>query len=327
MIARTLGLTIALTWAVPALVAAGELELVSARKIWDAAPHNAFTDLVRYEDRWVCVFREGQGHVSPDGAVQVLVSAEGDTWESAARLTSETADLRDPKISITPDGRLMLTAAGALHQPADARHQTYVWFSENAGDWSEPEPIGDPNFWLWRVAWHDRQAYGVGYSTGPDMPRSTRLYRSSDGVDFERLVPTLFDAGYANETGLLFLPDDTALCLLRRDGDDNTAQLGRAAPPYTDWEWTDLGVRMGGPSLIRLDDGRFIAVVRLYDGKVRTSVCEVDPQDGTVTEQLALPSGGDTSYAGLQLHDGLLWISYYASHEGRTSIYLARVRP
>jgi hypothetical protein len=26
-------------------------------------------------------------------------------------------------------------------------------------------------------------------------------------------------------------------------------------------------------------------------------------------------------------HDGLLWVSYYASHEGKTGIYLARVRP
>jgi hypothetical protein len=25
-------------------------------------------------------------------------------------------------------------------------------------------------------------------------------------------------------------------------------------------------------------------------------------------------------------HDGTLWLSYYASHEGKTSIYLARVK-
>ena len=45
-----------------------------------------------------------------------------------------------------------------------------------------------------------------------------------------------------------------------------------------------------------------------------------------MTEFLALPSGGDTSYPGLVWHDGLLWVSYYASHEGKTSIYLAKVR-
>ena len=43
-------------------------------------------------------------------------------------------------------------------------------------------------------------------------------------------------------------------------------------------------------------------------------------------QYLKLPSGGDTSYAGLVWHDGLLWVSYYSSHEGKTSIYLAKVR-
>ncbi len=42
---------------------------------------------------------------------------------------------------------------------------------------------------------------------------------------------------------------------------------------------------------------------------------------------LTLPSGGDTSYAGMVWHDGVLWVSYYASHEGKSAIYLARVKP
>ena len=40
---------------------------------------------------------------------------------------------------------------------------------------------------------------------------------------------------------------------------------------------------------------------------------------------LRLPSGGDCSYPGMVEHDGLLWMSYYSSHEGKTSIYLARI--
>ncbi|HBE42310.1 MAG TPA: hypothetical protein DDW27_14100 [Bacteroidales bacterium] len=31
--------------------------------IWDQAPHNAFTDLVKYRDAFYCTFREGSGHV------------------------------------------------------------------------------------------------------------------------------------------------------------------------------------------------------------------------------------------------------------------------
>src|SRR5437867_1106396 len=103
--------------AAPFSRAADSAELIEARKIWDAAPHNAFTDLACFQGKWFCTFREGQGHVSPDGAVRVLTSADGQAWSSAARLTSTTADLRDPKLSLAPDGRLMLTAAAALHQP------------------------------------------------------------------------------------------------------------------------------------------------------------------------------------------------------------------
>ena len=77
--------------------------------------------------------------------------------------------------------------------------------------------------------------------------------------------------------------------------------------------------------MIQLPDGRFLTCVRLYDGKVRTSLCWLDPKAGKLTEALALPSGGDTSYAGLVLHDGKVWVSYYSSHEGKTSIYLAKV--
>ena len=52
----------------------------------------------------------------------------------------------------------------------------------------------------------------------------------------------------------------------------------------------------------------------------------VSPKTGRLRECLTLPSGGDTSYAGLVWHDGLLWVSYYSSHEEKTAIYLAKVK-
>ncbi|HRX13079.1 MAG TPA: hypothetical protein P5210_15555, partial [Draconibacterium sp.] len=50
------------------------LELLSAGRIWDKAPHNAFTDLVRFNNQFFCVFREGEKHVSADGALRVITS-------------------------------------------------------------------------------------------------------------------------------------------------------------------------------------------------------------------------------------------------------------
>lgn len=300
------------------------MRLVEVNRIWDRGPHNAFTDLVRFQGRWFCVFREGQGHVSPDGALRVIVSDDGLAWESAALVTSQTADLRDAKISVTPSGKLMLAGAGALHDRSRCKHQSLVWFSKDGVAWDGPHEVAEPDFWLWRVTWHRDTAYGFGYGTAPDN-QVLRLYSSPNGRDFGVLVENAFDVGYPNETSMAFLQDDTCYCLLRRDGEPNTAQLGTALPPYTDWQWCDLGVRAGGPHMLQLPDGRFVATVRRYDGGARTTVDWLDVKAGTLTEALRLPSGGDTSYAGQVWHDGLLWVSYYSSHEEKTAIYLARV--
>lgn len=306
-------------------------KLLRVQRIWDQAPHCAFTDLVHTQDAWLCVFREGKQHVSPDGSIRVLQSSDGTTWKSACLITDEHADLRDPKLTVTPDGQLMLTAASAKKDgDGTTRHQTQVWFSTDGKEWSEPKPIGKAGHWLWRVAWQANNAYSVGYRTGTS--RGTVLYRSMDGVDFTPLVPDFFEVGYPNESSIVFGPNHRAYCLLRRDprGDQGTAKIGQSYPPYEDWKWTDLGVRLGGPVMTLLPDGRLLAVVRLYDGQTRTSLCWVDPLQGDLQEFLPLPSGGDTSYAGVVYKDGLLWISYYSSHERdqgdfQSAIYLAQV--
>jgi hypothetical protein len=294
----------------------------TATKIWDQAPHNAFTDLARFKDRWWCVFREGTAHVSPDGAIRVLTSTDGVKWESAARVEASDADLRDPKITVTPKGELMLTAAGAMHSPPP-KHQTYAWFSKDGKNWGKRVEIGERDYWLWRVTWYQATAYGVGYPTNGG--EAVRFYRSRDGKKWEVVNRELFSDGFPNESAIAFDADGTMLVLLRRDKGLKTAVLGRAKPPYVTWRWTNLGTQLGGPNLTRLPDGRLIAAGRLYDGKVRTSICEVI--NDTLNELLTLPSGGDTSYPGLVYFEGELWVSYYSSHEGKTAVYFARAKP
>jgi hypothetical protein len=268
------------------------------------------------------VFREGQGHVSPDGALRVITSRDGQSWKSAARITSDNSDLRDAKITVTPDGQLMLSGAEAMNQPVDYKHQSLTWFSQDGTQWSQRYEVGDRDFWLWRTTWHKGKAYGWGYGC-PKEKRSIRLYTSIDGKRFDTLVKGQYDEGYPNETSMVFLKDDTCYCLLRCGG---PARLGMAKPPYTDWNWRSLGVPIGGPHMIRLPNGWFVAAVRLYDGGARTALCWLDIEAPKLTEFLRLPSGGDTSYAGLVWHNDLLWVSYYSSHEGKTCVYLGKVR-
>jgi hypothetical protein len=308
--------------AAPSHTAAPEPTIVETRKLWDQAPHNAFTTLVRFGSRWYCAFREGSTHVSGDGVIRILTSLDGERWLPAAVLFYNGGDLRDPKFSVSPQGTLLLSAAVALNPPSEVRHRSVIYFSSDGRDWSQPVVVGDPNFWLWRIEWQRDYAYGVAYSTVD--PRTTRLYASKDGVVWTILVENLYDAKRPSEAALLFGEQDTGYILLRRDGDSATAQLGTSRPPYRGWTWTDLGIRIGGPAVIRLPDGRVIAAGRFYE-PVRTALAWLDVNGGSITEFLRLPSGGDTGYAGMVYHDGLLWISYYSSHGGKAAIYLAKV--
>lgn len=298
-------------------------EIVEVKKIWDAAPHNAFTDLIRFQDRWVCTFREASRHGNAsDGKVRVIVSDDGSEWKSAALLASKQGDLRDPKLCLTPDGRLMMDTVLAFVEPQEGlRHRSQTFISRDGKEWDGPHAKGDDNFWLWRSTWHKERCYVVGYKT--TRPRWARLYRSDDGRRFAALVDRLYEEGSPSEATLRFLNDDTGLCLLRHEA---PARLGVAKPPYTNWQWKTLNRRIGGPNFIELPDGRLLAAGRIYQPRPHTALLWLDAEKGELTELVKLPSGGDTSYPGLVLHRGLLWVSYYSSHEGKTSIYLARVR-
>src|SRR5207244_2147607 len=91
-------------------------QLVSVAKIWDKAPHSAFTDLLRWRGKWYCVFREAEAHVGGDGKLRVLESTDGKSWQAVALIAEDGIDLRDPHLSITPDDRLMIVAGGSVYR-------------------------------------------------------------------------------------------------------------------------------------------------------------------------------------------------------------------
>jgi hypothetical protein len=304
-------------------------EFLSMQRIWDRAPHCAFTDLLRWNDQFVCAFREGQAHVSADGKIRVLTSPDGQSWESSALVELEGFDLRDAGLSSTPDGRLMLMGGAAPRKTDDESSPTgtFVSFSDDARTWTKPAVVVEPGRWLWRATWHDGKAYGVSYAAGT-KDRFAALLASDDGLRFDAIVPRLLDEGNPTEAVVRFDAQNKAYCLQRRDGaaPKNSALLGTSKPPYTTWQWHDLGIYFGGPNFIQLPDRRWIAAGRVVGANgPKTELALVDVEKNTLAPFLELPSGGDTSYPGLVWYDGVLWVSYYSSHEGKSNIYLAKV--
>jgi hypothetical protein len=325
-------LIVFLAASIPTAAAKPNLKLESVHKIWDQAPHCAFTDLTWWKGQFVCAFREGRAHVATDGKIRVLTSADGESWSSAASLSLDGFDLRDAGLSVTPDCRLMLIggAAPRKNEKDRAPTGTFVSFSDDAHTWSKPQIVVEPGRWLWRVTWHDGKAYGVSYTSFRNGANDshTALLESNDGLAFHELVPRLYDKESPTEATLRFDDDSTAYCLQRRDGTPprKSAVFGISRPPYTDWKWHDLGMHVGGPNLLRLPSGEWLAAGRFFDGtKPSTKVALLDVKEPSIKPVLQLPSGGDTSYPGLVWHDGKLWMSYYSSHEGKAQIYIAKI--
>lgn len=309
-------------WIAAALpVLATEPEVVSVRKIWDRGEHNAFTDLIRFKDRWWCTFREAQDHGPSIGKVRVIESADGENWESAALLEESDVDLRDPKLSIMPDGRLMLVMGGSIYKgtPHGTRSPR-VSFSADGREWTSPRKVLAEDHWLWRATWHDDWAWSVSKLGEGSDPRRGMLYRSKDGLDWEWITEFRLpnNTWNASETTLRFMPDGELIALVRPEW------IGTSRVPYTDWSWTKLQHRLGGPNFIRLPSGELWAASRGYGQAATTTLARMtrDSYDPVLT----LPSGGDCSYPGMVWHDDLLWMSYYSSHEGKTNIYLTKIR-
>lgn len=314
-----------------------------AEKIWDAAPHSAFTDLIDWNEKLYCAFRIGNGHVprkaGDEGRIQIIASADnGKSWKDVATLDEPGIDLRDPKLSITPDGRLMILFAGSNYDGSTLkRRDCRVVFVDSVGKSTRPEvidfnsPLEGSFDWLWRVTWNYKTGYGVIYQ--PDKEQwGLHLVRTRDGVVYE-LVKSFDLPGKPNEATIRFRevtpttwpfdPWDQMLILVRNEA--GVGHLGQSGEEFSEWQWTDVDTRLGGPNMVRLPDGRWLMSTREYGEETRT-VYGILADSGKFQKLGTLPSGGDTSYPGIVLTEDEALISYYSSHEGKTAIYLARIK-
>ncbi|MCX6854148.1 MAG: exo-alpha-sialidase [Verrucomicrobia bacterium] len=316
---------------------APQAELVSLQKIYDKGGHNAFTDLIRFKNLFFCCFREALDHVGSDGSIRIMISSTGTTWVDYASISEKGVDLRDPKLEITPDGkRLYLLCGGSIYEGTkDLKGRRPRYSTTTDGKvWTPPQKLLAEGDWLWRTTVNatDKKFYGVSYNTYPttggpksEAEWSLKSYTSTDGSVWQ-LSSIMQVPNQPNETTMRFLKDGSALALVRREGGDKRGAIGTAVAPYREWKWTLLPGVVQGQNFIELPDGQLIAASRGL-GKTpgaHTLLYKMTPS--SLEPILELPSGGDCSYPGLLYHENHLWVSYYSSHEGKASIYIAKVK-
>lgn len=300
--------------------------------IYGGEEYSAFTDLIRFNGYFYCSFRVGTGHVGgEDGKIRIIRSRDGQKWRTVALMEKEGIDLRDPKLSVTPDGHIMVIIGGSVYKGKELTDRIpHVSFSNKSGKkFSEPKAVAvidntsEMNSWIWRVIWKDSIGYGMDYQTNKEDQWDLYLTKTKDGKSFRKVSQIPVD-GLPNEATIRFGKDNEMYILIRREGGSKMGWLAKSFPPYTSWDFTELDFQMGGPNFLFLNDSELIIGTRNYIGDPKTHLLVTDLK-GKVRKTIELPSGGDTSYPGMLIYDDFLWVSYYSSHEGNSQIYLSKI--
>ena len=290
----------------------------------EGTTHNAFTDLTFYKERFWCAYRSASSHMLLDGQIIILTSLDGHEWREFQVISWAGADLRDPKFVINQAGELLMLSgvrmAAVNYFPY--RVSSVTWFLQNDGKFTLSNT--QMGTWRWSGALLDNTLFSVGYS---GVDRQGALYSLSNNHNWQTIVKPFFPESdcFTNETSLAFdAHNEIAYALVRRDGAECYALLGRAQPPFTDWHWQELDSRIGGPKLVLTSEGKLIAGFRvLTEDSAKMVLAEINTSLNQFNILLELPSSGDCSYPGMLLKNGHLYISYYSSHEKGTQIYFA----
>lgn len=336
---RILSLGLFTTWAFSTMAQPKD-ETTDIKRIWDRGEHNAFTDITFFKNKLYVVFREGDGHIpnkdnTGNGIIRILSSADGEFWETVTAIELNGIDLRDPKISVTPKKRMMIVMGGSKYDQQELKSlSTYVSMSDpNGTKFSEPEPIElderiKSDFdWLWRVTWKDKTGYGVVYQANVDGEKGKSkayLVKTDKGYEYE-LVKELDIDGNPNEATIRFLSRSEMMIVVRRGGDDKMGMIGTSKPPYNEWSWEKLDFQLGGPNFDIIPIDKILIGTRIYSEDGPYTALMLGKKGEEFKEVMRLPSGGDTSYPGMFSIGGFVWMSYYSSHEGKASIYYARI--
>ena len=106
--------------AIPASAQSAQASDIKVQRIWNHK-YSAFTSIAEFHGKYYVAFREAGGHIwdskgKAEGEIRIISSKDGNEWKSVALLSKKEFDLRDPKLTVTPDGKLLVTMGGSVYK-------------------------------------------------------------------------------------------------------------------------------------------------------------------------------------------------------------------
>lgn len=296
----------------------------TTRLIWKGDSHAAFTSLVYYNNCFYCAFRNANYHVDTNGkdngSICIIRSKDGEEWELFLRLEDKGYDLRDPQLSITPSGRLMLLSEKVQYNKGRAitRNSTVSFIKED-GSFTPINSIHFDTFdnwnWIWNVEWIDGVAYGFCY-----IP-FFGLVKSEDGINYE-LVEKINLDGNPSEASVAKLDKNHLLAIVRRD---SLAALGIYNLTDKQWQWKDCDEEIACPKIINAKRN-LLVVGRSYKYGLQTTLYRFNKNKQELVPIERISGDKDCSYPGIVYKNRKLCISYHKGDANSSDIYLTSLK-
>lgn len=292
--------------------------VVCIDKVFSDGRHNAFTDLVEWRGAYYLAFRNASGHGSFDGDLVILKSADRKKWAPAVRIATPGDD-RDPQFLAT-DGRLFVYFPTFKNERREL--YAYVSFTDDGASWSPPAECYDQSYVVWKPkAFGGRFYAGAHVIPTGNKTRQSELVESVDGLKWRR-VAVIHAAKTESETAIHFFPSGRAMALVRNQAKPRHGWVCFADPPYQKWSAEQVPMRFEGHNIWAMGDRLLVGSRYFEQGQSRTAFFLY--HNGTFDRYAVLPTGGDTSYVGMvPLGADRILVSYYSSHEGPASVYVA----
>jgi hypothetical protein len=298
--------------------------------------HNAFTDLLFWHDAFWLIYVSSPSHfASKKSRLVLLRSNDALNWQKVKSFDGNGQDIRDPKLAVI-QGNLFLYAL--LNKRFDPEPYKTIAAHSNDGTTWAPFEAAVPDGWLMGrpISWDESIWYAPAHHINHG---SAVLYQSTDGLTW-KIHSTIFEGGKerADETAIQFLKDGRIIAASRLEAGSSifgSPQAGTlisvAVAPFTAWDQVTRSrvTRLDGPTLFRIGDqvyavgrrqpraaGPFQWMGSAFSQK-RTAVFLVKENIDGLTHLTDLPSCGDTSYAGVAITGGKVFISYYTNDTGR----------
>ena len=290
--------------------------------------HNAFTSMIKYNNKYIVVYRVGTTHVDYNGKIVMKTSDDGVIWSDETDILSqENYDYRDGEL-IVFNGKLVLRYVrrnDINNTNADIR-KCFTIYTTDLMNWSTPvempNPIGERSASRGNMTIKDNELYSINY----DLWSGTYLLKTSNLENWSVVKNHLLYE--TNETSILWT-GSKFIALFRMTDDTKNSIIG-FSDNAIDWSYKTFPLKAHCPTLdlINLNlygNTKAIAItyrdVNLYNSlfnRVYFNICFINENGNFIYNPYMLLSSlanFDIGYGSVVEDTNNLYISYYTSNK------------